>query len=212
MALSVFLIVNGCDREKIVESTEYIHDIEYVELPGDTVFQVDTVYSSDSLYSFDTILIYDTVYETNHIYDTVTVYQTVYDTTFLTDTVTTSEGGPNEFLAITALEYYCDDLVLQAVNAELGYTDGWIFYLSTFQLGLTEQSPTVYDLYGYIDYWKGDWADFAAFEYYWRLTYTGGDPTDPNNWQMTEPPMPTSGHYPGLNKTTEQPQTQSIRR
>jgi hypothetical protein len=204
LALSIFLIINGCDKEKIVESTEYIH--EYVEVPGDTVFQVDTVYASDSLYTVDTLI----VTETEYVYDTVTEYQTIYDTTFITDTVVNGEGGPNEFLAMTALEYYCDDLVMEVIYTELGYTDGWIFYLSSFQLDLTTQSSTVYDLYGFIDYWKGDWSDFAAFEYYWRMVYNGGDPTDPNNWTMTEPASPTSGHNPGLNKTTAQPQPNAI--
>jgi len=212
LALAVFLIISGCDKERIVESTEYIHDVEYVELPGDTVFQVDTVYSSDSLYSVDTFLVHDTVIEIQYVYDTVTEIQTVYDTTFITDTVTNGEGGPNEFLAMTALEYYCDDVVMQAINAELGYTDGWIFYLSSFQLNLTTQSSTVYDLYGFIDYWTGDWSDFAAFEYYYRMVYNSGDPADPNNWTMTEPPAPTSGHFPGLNETTDNPQSHSIGR
>ena len=34
--LAMILALPGCEKEKIVESTEYIHDIEYVELPADT--------------------------------------------------------------------------------------------------------------------------------------------------------------------------------
>ncbi|UCG63155.1 MAG: hypothetical protein JSV52_07710, partial [Candidatus Zixiibacteriota bacterium] len=45
----MILSLPGCEKEKIVESTEYIHDIEYVELPADTVFRVDTVLIQDSI-------------------------------------------------------------------------------------------------------------------------------------------------------------------
>ena len=32
LVLVLFLAFSGCEKEKIVESTEYIHDIEYLEL------------------------------------------------------------------------------------------------------------------------------------------------------------------------------------
>jgi hypothetical protein len=199
------LLSGGCEKEKIVESTEYIHDIEYIELPPDTVFKFDTLFVGDTLIiqNTDTITLFDTVVHINHIYDTIYNNQTYYDTTFITDTVTLNSCTPNEFLAIAALQYYSDPLVIEFINNELGYTDGWIFYLSSFQLSVTKQSSSVYDLYGYIDYWSPDWNDFYALEYYWRMTHTGGDPADPDNWQIGDPPTATSSHPGGIKIKTD---------
>ncbi len=233
-----WLIMAGCEKEKIVESTEYIHDIEYIQLPPDTVLKIDTVYLSDSvtIYDIDTMYIFDTVvqvnyiYDTAHIYDTVHIYETVYihdtvhiydtvttvvhhyDTTVVTDTVTVSQCDPNEYLAMTALHYYSDVAVIEYIYQAYGYDDGWVFYLSSFQVDLTKQSASVYDIYGYIDYWTPDWSGYLPLEFFWRMTYTGGDPADPNNWQMTDPPTSAPEHEPGLRTIPGSTLTQSSRR
>ncbi len=188
LLIAALLGATGCDKQKVVES--YIHDTQYVEQPPDTVFMVDTVFNNDSVVinHTDTVLMHDTVVQTN--YDTVTVYQT--------DTVMTTENNPNEYLAFSALQYHCDPLVIDLVNSEFGLTDGWIFYLSAFQIDLTKQSATTYDIYGYINYWTTDWSGYYPIEYYWRLTYTGGDPADPDNWNLDDPPAAVSGHTPGV--------------
>jgi hypothetical protein len=251
--ISFILIISSCEKEKIVESTEYIHEIEYIELAPDTVFRVDTVFSGDSIIinNTDTILVFDTVMQVNHVYDTVTVLDTIisnqhhydttividtvlqvseihdttyifdtvitvqhhydtvttvqhhYDTTIMVDTVQITDFSPNEHLAFAALQYYSDDIVFDVISTELGIDGGWVFYLSGFQHDLAEPSSGVYDIYGFIDYWTPDWADFYPFEYYWRMIYIGGDPADPQNWDITEPPVNVSGFKRGITPTTE---------
>jgi hypothetical protein len=205
LLFAVLLPIAGCDHEKIVESTEYIRETEY--LPGDTVRIVDTVYSNDStsVTIIDTVMIIDTVVQQIHTYDTIRVHDTVvtvqnhYDTTVVTDTVLTIQCAPSESFAVTAMQYYADAEVLAYINSEFAITDGWVFYLSTFQLDLTRQNQNVYDMYGYIDYWTPDWSGFYALEFYWELTYTGGDPADPANWVMSEPPAAGPAHQtPGI--------------
>lgn len=198
----------GCDKERIVESTEYIENTEYIEVPGDTVFRVDTVFNGDSVIVTKTdtvtVTLTDTLVQTD--YDTVTIIDTVvtiqnhYDTTVVVDTVETVQYSPNEYLAIAAVHYYNDPLVIDVVNQEFGLTDGWILYLSSFQLSVTQQSSDVYDIYGYIDYWTPDWSGYYPLEFYWRVTYDGGDPGNPDNWTLSNPPGATSaGHSPGIN-------------
>jgi hypothetical protein len=213
LTISVFLALAGCEKEKIVESTEYIHEIEYIEVPADTVFQVDTVLQIDTVYNADsvtitntdTIMIFDTVIQVDYVYDTVLVHDTVttvqyiYDTTFVTDTVMVSQSSPNPLLAFGALQYHTDPLVIGVVTQDLGYTDGWIFYLSAYQAGWNFESESIYDIYGFIDYWSPDWNDFLALEFYWRMTYISGDPSDPTNWEISDPPGMSAGHQPGLN-------------
>ncbi|RKX27038.1 MAG: hypothetical protein DRP46_10285 [Candidatus Zixiibacteriota bacterium] len=208
--LALLLGTGGCEKEKIVESTEYIHDVEYVQLPPDTVFQVDTVVSNDSVtvYIVDTVTISDTVIQVEYIYDTVVTVQNHYDTTIIVDTVLTIQCNPNEYLAVAALHYYSDPLVLEFIYEQFGYTDGWIFYLSSFQLGLTKQSSDVYDIYGYIDYWAPDWSGYYPLEFYWRVIYTGGDPADVRNWDITEPPTAAGKHIPGIRLVPDESETQ----
>ena len=218
LVLALLLLQAGCDKEKIVESTEYVRDIEYIELPGDTVYRVDTVRDSssdsvtiydtvtvtDTINQADTVTLVDTIFETNYVYDTVTVIDTVetiqyhYDTTVVTDTVLTVRCDPNAFTAMAAMQYYSDPLVIQFINQEFGYSDGWIFYLSSFQLEVTQVSANVYDLYGYIDYWTPDWSGYYPLEYLWRMTFVGDDPGDPNDWQMAESPSAAPSQQPGL--------------
>jgi len=64
-------------------------------------------------------------------------------------------------------------------------------------------STGVYDFYGYIDYWTPDWSGYYLLEYYWRMTYLGGDPTDPNNWRLSDPPAGASGRDSGLKLSVE---------
>jgi hypothetical protein len=202
----IVLLVLSCDNEKIVESTEYVHDIEYVQLPGDTVYLVDSVSTSDTvtIETTDTVYIGDTVVQTEYIYDTSFIYDTVetiqqyYDTTLITDTLVTFQCDPNEHFAVSAMQYYTNPLVIEFIYQEFGYDDGWVFYLSTYQLDLTQQSTDVYDMYGYIDYWTPDWSGYYALEFYWRLVHTGGDPSDPDNWEITEPAMAAGNLTPGL--------------
>jgi len=136
----------------------------------------------------------DTVY----VIDTVVTVQHHYDTTEIVDTVLVTQCAPNEFLAMTALHYYTDPLVLEFIYQEFGLNEGWMFYLSTFQSEITVRSASVYDIYGLIDYWAPDWSGYYPLEYYWRMTYIGGDPADPDNWQIGEPPAAVSGHRPGI--------------
>lgn len=192
IVISTLMVVSGCDKERIVEST--IHETEYIELPPDTVFQVDTVYTTDSI--------------TIHATDTVTQF----DTVFIHDTVLNNQCEPNEYLALIALQYYSDPIVFDYINTHYGISGGWVLYLSAFQTQLTQKSAGVYDIYGYIDYWTPEWDGFEAFEYYWRMTYTGGDPADPNNWDISEPPAMVSGVRPGVHTTGSPGELRSTRR
>ncbi len=268
----IFLLlwaVSGCDKERIVESTEYVQEIEYVYLPPDTVVQTDTVFNSDTsiVYYIDTAFVFDTViqvynnydtvsiyifdtvstvqnhYDTTYIIDTVSTVYNHYDTTFIIDTVSTvynhydttymidtifqvinnydtvtivdtvetAQNAANAHTALGALEYYCDPIVLEAIYTEFGYEDGWVLYLSTYQVALDNPVTNIYDVYGYIDYWAPDWSGYYTFEYLWRLTYTGGDPAIPTNWEMTEPPTGVAGHQPGLNLIQDHSAIKSIR-
>ncbi len=231
LLLSLVLLTGGCDKERIVETTEYIEQIEYIE-QTDTVFRVDTIVVNDSVpvgttdtvHIYDTVSTVNTVYDTTYIHDTVNTVQYQYDTVTVTvnhydtvtvthwdtiqntilqiDTVFTNQCSPNEYLAIEALQQYSNSLVMEFINAEFGYSDGWVFYLSTVQSDLTIQSSSVYDIYGFIDYWTPEWDAYYPLEYYWRMTYTGGDPADANSWQLAEPPAATAGNtQPGLKMT-----------
>lgn len=232
---SFVVIVSGCDKERIVESTEIVRDVEYIELPPDTVTQFDTIVITDSSVVSDTLVIYDTVtigqidtvqifdtiVQTNTIHDTVTVTVTVtvtdtvetftyvYDTTVVVDTVLTTQCGPNEQFAVSALQYHVDPLVLQFINQEFGLTEGWILYLSAHQHGISKQSSTVYDIQGYIDYWTPDFSGYYVLEYVWRVTHTGGDPAIPQNWQLSDPPAAAASTAPGLRVVTDRVASES---
>jgi len=225
--MTIFLLVllaTGCDKERIVESTEYIHDVEYIQLPPDTIIHFDTVVVNDSVtvHDVDTVVIRDTVVQVDHVYDTVVVNHTVtvhdtvvtvqhhYDTTVVIDTVVTQQCTPNQNLAYAALEKYCDSLVIAFINQEFGYTDGWVFYLSVHQSAVTRRSASVYDIGGYIDYWTPDWSGYYPLEFNWRMTYTSGDPANPSNWDISEPPVGApSEHAPGIRLVPERTDAQS---
>lgn len=206
---SLLALVTGCDKERIIESTEILHEIEYIELPPDTVYQIDTVTTNDSItiYITDTVTVHDTVIQIQQVFDTITVHDTVvtiqyqYDTTIVTDTILTVRCDPNKQFAVAALHYHSDPLVILFINAQFGYTDGWILYLSSLQLNLAERSPNVYDIAGYIDFWAPDWSGYYPLEFYWRMVFNGGDPADPLNWQIMEPSGSPAGFQPGLSLT-----------
>jgi len=193
-ATTVFLLlmisIAGCDKEKIVESTEYIHDIEYVESPPDTVFHVDTTYISDSI----VVHVTDTV----RLTDTVVTTQNHYDTIFVTDTVFQTQYQASASAAVEAMQHYTDPFVLEYVNQMYGLGEGWIFYLASSQMDITHPSANIYDIYGYLEFYSADWSAYYPFEFYWRLTYTDGDPSVAGNWQMSEPPAKVSGHQTGI--------------
>ena len=211
ISLSLILALSflaGCDKEKIVESSEIVRDTEYITLPPDTIVLTDTVFVSDSVnvHTVDTVVVTntDTIIQINNVYDTVTITVTVHDTITVTsvDTVLTVQCDPNEYTAMGALQYHCDPLVMQIILQEFGLNNGWIYYLTSNQLAFTRQSATVYDIYGYIEYWTTDWSGYYPLEFNWRLTFTGTDPGDPTHWSMSEPPVAS----PGLRiipKTTE---------
>ncbi|MDX9858748.1 MAG: hypothetical protein RBT76_13235 [candidate division Zixibacteria bacterium] len=216
LLLSLVPLFSGCDKERIVESTEYIEKIEYVDVPADTVIVIDTVVIRDSVSvnTTDTVVVIDTVYSQTTIHDTITVVQNHYDTTIVTvtdtvvtvqhhyDTVEVVSFAPNGALAFTAMQAYSDQLVIDFITQEFGYTDGWVLYLSTYQVDLQQQSAGVYDIYGYIDYWLPDWSAYYPLEFYWRMSYDGGDPADPNNWSIAEPTS-SIGHEPGISLSAD---------
>lgn len=221
---AILILSIGCNKERIVESTEYVYDTKYVESPPDTVFSIDTVFQSDSviIHDGDTVYRIDTVIQVNQIHDTVlttivvhdtirttvVVYDTVetiryhYDTVTVTvtvtDTVTKTSYAPSGPTAIVAMQYYTDEILYEYMYDNYDLEDGWIFYLSSYQLYISQASTNVYDIYAYVEYWSSDWYDYYAFEIYWRLTYKSGDPSNPSNWTMSEPPSAVSGHQPGI--------------
>lgn len=199
---AVLLVASSCTKERIVESTEYIEIKEYILLPGDTVIQVititDTVYiqgSADTVYSIQ----YDTVY--SNIIDTV--YSIQYDTVTIIDSAGSGMGSPNVHLALSALQYYNNPLILQLTLIRFGLSDGWIFYLTEYQTDAQEAAPGVYDIYGHIDYWTPDWTGFLPLEYFWRITHTGGDPAVSTNWELSNSPLGITGFTPGLHPVKE---------
>ncbi len=205
-------ILYGCDKEKIVTTTETVRETEYIELPPDTVLIADPLFLTDSVIVnnsdtvtlfvniTDTLTTFDTLFITNTLTDTVTITQNFYDTVTVTvtDTVIQNNVTPDEYYAYSALQSHTDPAVLQFINTEFGLTDGWIFYLSSFQHNITNPSAGVYDFYGYIDYWTPDWSSYYPLEYAWRVTFTGGDASNPQNWTLTDPPVVVSGKNSGI--------------
>ncbi len=159
--LSASLFVSGCDKEKIVQSTEIIHEIQ-----TDTLYQVDSVFVED----------------TTIIYDVDTVFNTVYDT--VVQAVVTA----NVHSAFTAMQAFSDVKVLEFINTQFQIEDGWVFYLSPFMSYVANPSLNVYDFSCYIDYWTLDLSAYYPLEYGWRMTYVSGDPSIPNNWTIEDLP------------------------
>jgi len=184
LVLMTVLLSAGCDKERIVTSTEVVHDTKYIELPADTVFVVDTVSG------VDTMIVHDTVTKTVNHYDTVRVTDTI--------TVTVTQFQPSAATAVAAMQAQTDPQVLQFAFDNFGLSDGWVFYLTPAQMEVTQASTKVWDIYAYVDFWSADWSGYYPLEVYWRMTYKSGDPSDPNNWTMTDPPVAVAGRSVGL--------------
>lgn len=207
----VLLVVASCDKERIVDSKEYIHDTQYIQLPPDTVWQRDTIRIADSVvvHDVDTVVqvntVHDTVRITSIIHDTVVTVHNFFDTIIVRDTVVKTQCSPTLATAINALQYHTNPLVFELVQSEFGLTDGWVYYLTTFQVDAVPASSTVFDIYGYLDYWAQDFSGYYPIEYFWRVTYLGGDPSNPSNWQMTEPPASAPERQPGVKAIAKTP-------
>ncbi len=219
LTLAAALFVANCTREKTVESTEYVHDIKYVDSPPDTIVRLDTILRADTvkLASKDTVRVVDTVHTTNTVHDTVRVTQLVHDTVrvtvtvhdtvvtvkthfdtvtvTVTDTVLKTQAVPNAVLAISAMEFQTDPLVYNYVAQNVGDTGGWVLYLSPAQMAVSPVSSGVYDITSYVDYYAADFSGDYPMYVKWRMTYQSGDPSNPSSWQMSNPPGAVS---PGL--------------
>ena len=196
----------GCDKEKIVNHTEIVKETEYIESDPDTIFMTDTVFlqgsgGSDTVYITNTV--YDTVVQTNNVYDTVTVVNTVtvHDTVVVNNSTTDTVQVADKFLAYTALQSHVDPMVFELIQSEFGLSGGFVLYLSINQNDVQNPSSGVFDVYGYIEYWTADNTGYYPLEYYFRMVYNGGDPTNPNNWTAADPPA-TSAHQSGGVKLT----------
>jgi hypothetical protein len=208
--LTVVLLLFGCNnKERIVESTQYVHDITYQTdtinvYHTDTVFRGnDTVrvYSHDTVRVTDTARIHDTVRVTVTVHDTVTTIKNHYDTLTVTvtvhDTIVKPQWIPTQQAAIVAMQVQTDPQVLQFANEQFGETSGWVFYNSPAQMTVTKVSTGVYDIGAYVDYWTTDFAGYYPLEVAWRMTYKSGDPSIATNWTMADPPA-VQGMKPGI--------------
>lgn len=203
--LALILGATGCDKERTVTSTEIVHDTKYIELPPDTVYMVDTVSGLDTLiiHNVDTVRRTDTVRVNVTVHDTVIKTVNHYDT--VTVTVNVPSFVPTPATAVHAMQALTDPQVLQFASDNFGQNDGWVFYLSPQQMEVTPSSAKVWDIYAYVDYWSNDFSGYYPLEVYWRMTYKSGDPTDPNNWTMTDPPAAVSGRPTGVSSATALP-------
>ena len=205
MILILVVWVVGCEKETTTTSSEY-HEI--VGQSGtDTVYIADTVIINDpnGTTVYDTTIIIDTIIQNNSQVDTVIQYVTQIDTVY------SQTAAPSVHAAFTAMQAYTDQIVIDDITATVGYTDGWVFYLSAYQSYVDNPATNVWDFGGYIDFWAPDFSDFYAYEYGWRMSYTSGDPNDPNNWQMSEIPAGSPAGRSGLKKVDKTEPRQSIR-
>lgn len=216
MLLAAFLWIAGCDKERIVNSKEYIYETKYVELPPDTITVIDTVGSHDSVivYRTDTIRItdidtvirvttvHDTVRVTTVVHDTIRTVQNHWDTVVVHDTVVRNQCSPNVLTAIAAMEAQTDPMVYEFILGELGLNGGWNFYQTPLEMEIVQVSSTTWDIYSYVDYWAPDWSGYYPLEVYWRMTYRSGDPAVANNWQMSDPPAGVKGNPGGIHSVS----------
>ena len=215
-ALFLTILAAGCNKEKIVESTEYVHDIQYVESPPDTVTIRDTIYRSDSVivHSTDTVKITDTLRITNTIHDTVRITNVVHDTVRITsivhDTVLKAQCTASTQLAIDAMISQAEPLLSDFLMEQVGQNDGWVFHLSPSQMDVSQASSTVWDIYSVVDYWAADWSGYYQVEMYWRMTFNGGDASNPSNWSMSDPPA-AQKYQPGINPAAKVVTGQSLK-
>lgn len=209
LLLTVVILATGCDKERTITSTEIVHDTKYIELPPDTIFVIDTVSGIDTLiiHDIDTVRKTDTLRINVIIHDTVIRTVNNYDTIRRTDTVTVTVTSfqPNATTAVAAMQAQTDPQVLQFAFDNFGLSDGWVFYLTPAQMEVTQSSAKVWDVFAYVDYWTPDWAGYYPLEVYWRMTYKSGDPADPNNWTMTDPPAAIAGQPSGVSASAHAP-------
>jgi hypothetical protein len=224
LLLVAFFWIAGCDKEKIVNSKEYIHDTKYVEVPPDTIIVIDTVFNNDSvlvhrvdtvrIIDVDTVIrvttVHDTIRITTTVHDTIRTVQNHYDTIVVHDTIVRNQCSPNAITAIAAMESQTNPMVLEFISSELGLSDGWIFYQTPEQMEVTQVSTTVYDIYSYVDYWAPDWSGYYPLEIYWRMTYISGDPAIPANWQMSDPPAAAAGNPGGIKSISRTTSVRSL--
>lgn len=209
LVLMTLTLLTGCDKERIVTSTEVVHDTKYIELPPDTV----TVTIIDTVTGVDTMIVHtvDTVHRTDTlrinvlVHDTVTKTVNHYDTIRVVDTVTVTQFQPSATTAVAAMQAQTDPQVIQFAIDQLGVTDGWVFYLTPAQMEITQVSAKVWDIYAYVDFWTADWSGYYPLEIYWRMTYKSGDPANANNWTMTDPPAAVSSRPGGVSAPAKAP-------
>ena len=200
MILLLVAWVIGCDKETTTTSSEYR---EVIGQGTDTVFFTDTVIIENPNGT--------TVYDTTVIHDTTLVHDTVVQYITQVDTVYSQSNEPTVQAAFLAMQAYTDVVVIDDITATVGYTDGWVLYLSAYMSYVDNPAAGVWDLAGYIDYWAPDFSDFYAYEYGWRLTYISGDPGDPNNWQVSEIPAASPIGQPGLNRVDKTEAREALR-
>jgi hypothetical protein len=212
-ALSLLIIMTfavSCTKEKTVTSTEYVHDVKYVDSPPDTIIKLDTIVRIDSIVVngkdtvrvIDTVkvtsVVHDTIRISSVVHDTVTTVKTHYDTLIVTDTVVKTLYAPSSPLAVNAMEIQSDPLVLNYMSGQGVATDGWIFYLTPEQMAISKVSTGVYDIDAYLIYYTSDFSSEYALEVYWRMTYKSGDPAVSTNWTMADPPAAAPGRVSGI--------------
>jgi hypothetical protein len=103
-----------------------------------------------------------------------------------------------------------DPLILAFLMQEVGENDGWVFHLSPSQMEITQISSSVWDIHSVVDYWAADWSGYYQIEMYWRVSSTGGDASDPDNWTLTDPPS-AQRFRPGINPTEKSAAAQSLK-
>ncbi|MBK7142510.1 MAG: hypothetical protein IPH75_10555 [bacterium] len=224
LLIASLLWIAGCDKERIVNSKEYIYETKYVESPPDTITLIDTVNIGDTMIinrvdtiritDIDTIIrtvtVHDTVRITSVVHDTVRTVQINWDTVVVHDTITRNQCLPNVITAIAAMEAQTDPLIYEFILGELGLDGGWNLYQTPNEMEVNQVSSTTWDIYSYVDYWAPDWSGYYPLEVYWRMTYRSGDPADPDNWQMSDPPTAVAGHIGGVSKITRKTEVRSL--
>jgi hypothetical protein len=197
VTFSLLLIASGCNKEKIVENTEYVHDTEYVQLPPDTVTLYDTIRIIDTTTSsdVDTIIVIDTVIKVTTVHDTVVVNHVIYDTVRTTvhdtvttihhDTVTVTSYRAGKGTAFVALQAYLDANYFSGDYVEYLSLASMAAYNSanSTTFGVTASGTNSWDVYGML-YSN---AEETYYEFEMLVTYNGsGNPDNLSSWTVDE--------------------------
>jgi hypothetical protein len=130
------------------------------------------------------------------------------------DTVYTAQCTASQQLAVDAMISQADPLILEFLLQEVGENDGWVFHLSPSQMDISQVSSTVWDIYSLVDYWAADFSGYYQIEMLWRLTFDGGDASNPNNWTLSDNAA-AAPFKPGINPSmkiiTAQPMKPTVR-